>query len=53
MAARYIGRANVAKRVRALEGSPGRTVYRDGSVRIELDEGAFTATPPFGLDHEA
>lgn len=51
-ATRYIGKANVAKRVRALEGSPGRTVYRGGSVRIEFDEGSLTATPPFGLDHE-
>jgi len=49
---RYIGRANVAKRLRALDGSEGRTVYRDGSARIELDEGALTITPPFGLEHE-
>ena len=48
---RYIGRANVAKRLRALDGSEGRTLYRDGSVRIELDEGAVTVTPPFGLEH--
>ena len=49
---RYIGRANVAKRLRALDGSEGRALYRDGSARIELDEGALTVTPPFGLDHE-
>jgi hypothetical protein len=49
---RYIGRANIAKRLRALEGSPGRSVYRDGAVRIELDEEALTVTPPFGLGHE-
>lgn len=50
---RYIGRANVAKRVVALEGTPARTVYAGGSVRIELDELALTVTPPFGLEHEA
>ena len=49
---RHIGRANIAKRLRALEGSPGRSVYRDGAVRIELDEAVLTVTPPFGLEHE-
>lgn len=49
---RYIGRANIAKRLRALEGSPGRCVYRGGAARIELDETALTVTPPFGLPHE-
>lgn len=49
---RYIGRANLAKRLGELDGSPGRAVYRGGSARIELDEEAFTVTPPFGLDHE-
>jgi hypothetical protein len=49
---RYIGRGNVAKRLRALEGTPARTVYRDGSVRIELDDAVLTVTPPFGLEHE-
>jgi Actinobacteria/chloroflexi VLRF1 release factor len=50
--ARYIGRANVAKRLRALEGTPARTVYGGGSVRIELDEAVLTVTPPFGVEHE-
>ena len=49
---RYIGRANVEKRLRALEGTPARTVYAGGSVRIELDEAVLTVTPPFGLEHE-
>jgi hypothetical protein len=49
---RYIGRANLAKRLTALEGTPARAVYRGGSVRIELDEAALTVTPPFGLEHE-
>ena len=50
--ARYIGRANVAKRLSALDGSPGRAVYRDGSATFELDEAALTVKPPFGLEHE-
>jgi Actinobacteria/chloroflexi VLRF1 release factor len=50
---RYIGRANVAKRLRALEGTPARTTYGGGSVRIELDVAVLTVTPPFGLEHEA
>jgi hypothetical protein len=49
---RHIGRANVAKRLRVLEGTPARTVYAGGSVRIELDEAVLTVTPPFGLEHE-
>ena len=49
---RYNGRDNVAKRIRGLAGSPGRTLYRDGSARFELDEAVLTITPPFGLPHE-
>ena len=49
---RYVGRANLAKRLRPLEGSAGRTVYGGGSVRIELDEAVLTVTPPFGVEHE-
>ncbi|MGZ8783844.1 MAG: acVLRF1 family peptidyl-tRNA hydrolase [Gaiellaceae bacterium] len=49
---RYTGRANIAKRLGTLAGSPGRTVYRNGSARIELDESVLTVTPPFGLAHE-
>jgi hypothetical protein len=51
-ATRHIGRANVAKRLRALDGTPGRVLYRGGSARIELDEAVLEITPPFGLDHE-
>ena len=50
---RYIGRANVAKRLRALDGGPGRTSYAGGTARIELDEAVLEITPPFGHDHEA
>jgi hypothetical protein len=49
---RFVGRANVAKRLRALDGSPGRTVYRAGSAAFQLDETLLTVTPPFGLAHE-
>ena len=51
-ATRYIGRDNVAKRLGPLDGSPGRAVYGDGCVRLELDEGALVITPPFGLEEE-
>ena len=50
---RYIGRANLAKRLVPLEGAPGRTVYAAGRARLELPETTLTVTPPFGLAHEA
>lgn len=49
--ARFIGRENVRKRLAPLEGEPGRTVYADGSVRIEAPGETITVTPPFGLAH--
>jgi hypothetical protein len=49
---RYVGRANVRKRLAPLDGTPGRTVYADGAVRIEPEDGdAVVVTPPFGLSH--
>jgi Actinobacteria/chloroflexi VLRF1 release factor len=48
---RYVGRANVAKRLAGLEAT--RSVYAEGSARFELDDRALTVTPPFGLPHEA
>jgi Actinobacteria/chloroflexi VLRF1 release factor len=51
--ARYIGRANVHKRLEPLEGQPGRTVYAAGAVRIETAEKTITVRPAFGLPHEA
>jgi hypothetical protein len=53
MATRYIGRANLAKRLAPLEGTPGRASYRDGSARLELADATLTVSPPFGLAHEA
>jgi Actinobacteria/chloroflexi VLRF1 release factor len=49
---RYIGRANLAKRLTSLEGQAGRTRYTDGSARLEHAGGTLTVTPPFGLGHE-
>jgi hypothetical protein len=49
---RYIGRANLAKRLAPLEGAEGRTRYAGGSVTIELPDEVLTVTPPFGLGHE-
>jgi hypothetical protein len=51
-ATRYIGRANLAKRLGPLEDAPGRSIYRDGSAHLEPPDGALTVTPPFGLAHE-
>jgi hypothetical protein len=51
-ATRYTGRANLAKRLGPLEDAPGRSVYREGSARLEPADGALTITPPFGLAHE-
>jgi hypothetical protein len=50
--ARYIGRANLAKRLTPLEGQEGRASYRSGSARLEFGGGTLTVTPPFGLPHE-
>jgi hypothetical protein len=48
---RFIGRTNVARRLAALEGAPGRTIYREGRARFELPGRTLTVTPPFGLAH--
>jgi hypothetical protein len=53
---RFIGRDNVRKRLAPLEGAPGRTVYADGAVRIEPEEGEgerLLVRPSFGLQHAA
>src|SRR5262249_26336353 len=51
--ARYVGRENVRKRLAPLAGEPGRTVYAEGTVRIEALDETITVRPPFGLPHEA
>ena len=52
--ARFIGRENLRKRLASLEGTPGRTTYAGGAVRIEPEDGeALLVRPTFGLAHEA
>ena len=50
---RFVGRANVQKRLAPFEGEQGRTIYASGVVRIELPDEAVVVRPPFGLAHEA
>lgn len=53
MAVRWIGRANVRKRLTPLEGAPGRAVYADGAALLEPEDGErLLIRPPFGLEHE-
>jgi hypothetical protein len=49
---RFVGRENVHKRLAALEGGEGRTIYADGTARIELPGETVVVRPPFGLAHE-
>jgi len=50
---RFVGRANVRRRLEPLEATPGRTVYAGGAARIEPAGGkTLVVRPPFGLDHE-
>jgi hypothetical protein len=52
--ARFIGRENLRKRLGSLDGTPGRTTYAAGAVRIEPENGeALLVRPTFGLTHEA
>jgi len=51
---RYIGRANLRKRLASSEGAPGRTIYAGGVVLIEPDDGeSLEIRPTFGLEHVA
>jgi len=50
---RYVGRANLAKRLAPLEGTAGRSTYAEGSARFALADATLTVTPPFGLADEA
>ncbi len=49
---RYVGRANVVKRLAPLDGTPGRSVYAEGEARFETEGGTIVARPPFALRHE-
>jgi Actinobacteria/chloroflexi VLRF1 release factor len=50
-ATRYVGRANLAKRLAPLEGAPGRSSYADGRARFELPDTTLEVAPTFGLSH--
>jgi hypothetical protein len=51
---RYVGRANVAKRLAPLEGTPGRSVYADGVARFDTAAGGtIVARPSLRLRHTA
>jgi VLRF1 release factor-like protein len=52
MTMRYVGRANMARRLAPLEGTPGSTSYGGGEARFELPDGTLTVSPAFGLGHE-
>jgi len=52
VSSRFIGRDNVRKRLAPLEGTPGRTTYADGAVRIESESEQLLVRPSFGLAHE-
>src|SRR5262249_47628768 len=48
---RFIGRANVRKRLAPLEGGSGRTTYAESGARIETESEEIAVRPPFGLAH--
>jgi hypothetical protein len=49
---RFVGRANVAKRLAPLEGIPGHSVYAEGAARFETADETIVVRPPFPLRHE-
>ncbi len=49
---RFIGRRGLVKRLRLMEGEPGRTFYAGGAVRLERAEETLTVRPAFGIDEE-
>lgn len=50
---RYVGRANLAKRLAPLDGTAGRSVYADGEARFETEGETIVVRPPFPLRHHA
>jgi hypothetical protein len=50
---RFVGRANAAKRLAPLDGTPGRAVYAAGETRLEAQGGVLIVRPLFPLRHEA
>jgi hypothetical protein len=49
---RRIGRRNVVKRLQAIDGEPGRSVYADGQATFEREGETLTVRPAFGMSHE-
>jgi hypothetical protein len=50
--ARFVGRANVRKRLAPLEGTAGTTTYAEGAATIDSESEHVVARPTFGLAHE-
>jgi peptide subunit release factor 1 (eRF1) len=50
---RWVGRANAAKRLAPLDGTPGRSVYAHGAARFETEAETLLVRPPFPLRHTA
>ena len=50
--ARRIGRRNVVKRLQAIDGEPGRSLYAGGAATFERENEVLTVRPAFGMPHE-
>jgi hypothetical protein len=48
-----VGRRGLARRLRAIDGEPGRSIYADGAARFEREGEVILVRPPFGLAHTA
>jgi hypothetical protein len=48
---RFVGRRGIVRRLRAIDGEPGRSVYADGVARFEREDEILAVRPPFGLAH--
>ena len=49
---RRIGRRNVVKRLQAIDGEPGRSIYAGGEATFERADEVLTVRPAFGMAHE-
>ncbi len=47
---RLIGRENVAKLLRQIDGEPGRSTYGDGAARFQREAETIVVRPAFGLE---
>jgi peptide subunit release factor 1 (eRF1) len=46
---RHIGRSGLVRRLREIDGEPGRTLYADGAAHFEREEETLVVRPPFGV----